>query len=250
MSSLRRFVIIGALAQTTAAMTGGVPAALAADMPGDYPPPPPIKRSIDVIANRGWYVRGDVGYYWGQIGGAESASGFANPTDNSLGNGFTGGVGAGYKSEWLRTDVTIDYTAPMKYQGTVATSNDTSAKVEAITGLFNGYLDLGTWYRATPYIGAGAGVAQLRTTDYASTASPPFTGGLTNTQWKFAWAGMAGVAYAVGPNLLVDVGYRYLNFGNVSTASDAFGAMTLKNLAAHEVRVGIRWSFDDLSIAR
>lgn len=32
------------------------------------------------------------------------------------------------------------------------------------------------------------------------------------------------------------------NFGDVTTASDASGAMILKNLAAHEVRVGVRWS--------
>jgi hypothetical protein len=37
-----------------------------------------------------------------------------------------------------------------------------------------------------------------------------------------------------------------MNFGDATTGSDA-GAMTLKNLAAHEVRVGFRWSFDDIS---
>lgn len=253
MSWLRRLAIIGAVAQATAAMTGimsaGVTAALAADMPETLPPPP-LRRPILIIPNGSWYVRGDLGYYWGQIGSAQSAPGFVSPTDNSLGNGFTGGIGAGYKSEWLRTDVTVDYTAPMKYQGTIAAPNDTSAKVSAVTALFNGYLDLGTWYRATPYIGAGAGVSQLHTTDYSSTAAPPFTGGLSHTQWKFAWAGMAGIAYAVGPNIMLDFGYRYINFGDATTASDSFGAMTLKNLAAHEVRVGFRWSFDDLPIPR
>lgn len=251
MSWSRRLASIQMIAAITGVMAGittlGMPsAALAADMPGDYPPPI-VRPPVQIAPSGGWYVRGDVGYYWGQTGGARSAPGFANPSDSSLGNGFTGGIGAGYKSQWLRTDVTVDYTAPMKYQGTVAAANDTSAKVEAVTALFNGYLDLGTWYRATPYIGAGAGVAQTRTYDYASTGAPPFASGLSNTQWKFAWAGMAGVAYAVGPNLLVDVGYRYLNFGDVTTSGDAFGAMTLKNLAAHELRVGIRWSLDDLS---
>jgi opacity protein-like surface antigen len=56
---------------------------------------------------------------------------------------------------------------------------------------------------------------------------------------------MAGVAFPVSHNMIVDVGYRYLNIGNVKTDSDAFGAMTFKNVAAHEVRVGLRWSFDD-----
>jgi opacity protein-like surface antigen len=235
----------------TAGVLGQVSAALgpvwAADMPET---PPPLKPPPVIVRDGGWYLRGDLGYYWGTIGSAQSAPGFPSPTDNSLGDGFTGGLGAGYKSSWLRTDVTVDYTAPMKYQGTIVSAGDTTAKVTAVTALFNGYLDLGTWYRATPYLGAGAGVSQLHTTDYASTAAPPFASGLSHTQWKFTWAGMAGVAYTVAPNLMVDVGYRYINFGDVSTASDSFGSMTLKNLAAHEVRVGVRWSFDDLALPR
>jgi opacity protein-like surface antigen len=57
---------------------------------------------------------------------------------------------------------------------------------------------------------------------------------------------MGGVGYSIAPNLTLDANYRYVNFGDVTVASDASGAMTLKNLAAHEVRVGVRWSFDDL----
>jgi len=243
MRRLRRLAIIGILGQATVATN----AATAADMPENLPPPP---KPALIVPHGGWYVRGDLGYYWGHVDGAQSAPGFPNPTGNSLSNGFTGGAGVGYKSDWLRTDVTLDYTAPMKYQGSVASPNDTSAKVSAVTALFNGYLDLGTWYRATPYIGAGAGVSYLRTTDYVSTAAPPFAGGSSNTQWRFAWAAMGGVAYAVAPNVIVDVGYRYLNLGDATTGSDAFGAMTLKNLAAHELRVGVRWSFDDLPYVR
>ena len=57
---------------------------------------------------------------------------------------------------------------------------------------------------------------------------------------------MAGVAVPVSHNLMFDVAYRYIDFGDVSTDTDAFGAMTFKNVAAHEVRVGVRWSVDDL----
>jgi opacity protein-like surface antigen len=222
-------------------------AAQAADMP-DYPPelPPPIhEKPLIEDSGSGWYLRGDLGYAFGRLQSAESAAPFPDPTENTLGDGFVAGVGAGYKSKWLRTDVTLDYTSPLKYTGTILAPDDTTAKVEAVTALFNGYIDLGTWYRATPYIGAGAGVSQLHTTDYASTAAPPFTPGLAHTQWQFTWAAMAGVGYAIAPNLMLDLNYRYMNFGDVTTASDSFGAMTLKNLYAHEVRVGIRWYFDD-----
>ncbi|HZQ13568.1 MAG TPA: outer membrane protein [Pseudolabrys sp.] len=221
-----------------------VTGAIAADMPGLPPPEPHLLPPIDF--NTGWYLRGDLGYAWGRISGAQSAPGFASSTDNSLGNGLSAGLGAGIKTQWLRTDVTVDTILPLKYQGTILAPNDTTAKISAISVLFNGYLDLGTWYGATPYIGAGAGASYLRAFDYSGPA-PPFTGDTTHSQWNFTWAVMAGVGYAIGPNLMVDVGYRYIDFGDVRTAADSFGAMTFKDIAAHEVRVGLRWSFDDLA---
>ena len=224
---------------------------MAADMPNTLPPayetpePPPI---FDV--NTGWYLRGDLGYNLAHIDGAQSATGFPSPTSNKLNGAAMAGVGAGIKTQWLRTDFTVDYSLPMKYEGSILAPNDTTAKISAVSMLFNGYLDLGTWYHVTPYVGAGAGAAFLQTSDYTSSAAPPFSGDTAHKQWNFAWAVMAGVGYAVAPNLMVDVGYRYIDFGDVRTNADAFGAMTFKDIAAHEVRIGLRWSFDDLYSTR
>ena len=244
MGWLRTFAVSGS------ALALSVALAQAADMPG-YPLPPPQSQSRTSLidANSGWYLRGDLGAHWGLITGAESASP-PNPIDNSLGSGMTASLGAGIKSSWLRTDVTIDYASPVKYQGTVAAAGDTTAKIQATTALLNGYFDLGTWYRITPYIGGGAGVAYARVSDYVGTAAPPASGEAAKNRWNFAWAGMAGVAYPISRNMMVDVGYRYLNIGNLSSGSDAFAATTFKNVAAHELRVGLRWSFDDLHYTR
>jgi len=237
MSRLGTLVIVGAL---LASMTG----VLAADVPGDYPLPPIERAAPKFFDLSGWYVRADAGYAWGHVSSAEAASGYPSPTGDSLGGGFIGGIGGGIKTRWLRTDVTIDYTAPLKYTGTAVTSDDVTAKVSGWSALFNGYVDLGKWYGVSPYIGAGAGVGYMTVSDYSSTVAPPFSGG-DHSQWNLNWAAMAGLGYPISPNLKLDVGYRYLNFGDVETASDAFGRMTFKNLAAHEVRVGVRWSFED-----
>jgi len=223
--------------------------AMAADMPRGYPPEPlpiPLVRSFNL--NSGWYVRGDLGYGWGRLNGAQSATGFADPSTNSLGGAVTGGLGVGIKRDWIRTDLTADYLSDMKYQGTVAAPNDVTAKMSAWSVLLNGYLDLGSWYRVSPYIGAGVGAARVRVSDFQSTATPPFTAGASNSQWNFAWAAMAGIGYSISPNVVADVGYRYLNLGDTKSATDPSGYMTFKNIASHQVRVGLRWSFDDLPV--
>jgi len=226
----------------------GSAAAYAADMPGGAPPSLSFPATT-VSPASGWYARGDLAYGWNRMDGAVAPTGFPSPTVNDLGRGMSAGAGIGYKGNWLRTDLTVDYTG-LSYTGTTISPGDTTAKVQAITALFNGYLDLGTWYCLTPYAGVGLGGSNLKTTDYASTAAPPFTQGLSNSQWKFAWALMAGTAVHLTPSVALDVGYRYLNLGDVATASDVFGQTTLKNIAAHQVRVGVRWSFDGTPFVR
>ena len=206
-------------------------------------------RSLDT--NSGWYLRGDLGYRLNKVAKAQSASGFTDPSNNKIDSGLMGGIGGGLKSDWFRADVTVDYAAPVKYQGTVVTPGDVTAKVASWTVLANGYFDLGTWYRVTPYVGAGVGGAMVRTSNYTSTVSPPFTTtGATNSQWNLAWAAMAGIAVAISPNMMIDAGYRYLSLGDAKSVSDPNGAMTLKNITAHEVRVGVRWNFEDLPTVR
>ena len=246
MGCLSRVVAAGALATVFAAN------AHAADMPRTSPLPSLPERTpapFDSFRS-GWYLRGDLGNRWGLITGAESAPGFRNPGDSKLSNELTASLGVGIKSDWLRTDVTLDYAMPAKYSGAIAAPGDVTAKIQSAALLFNGYFDLGTWYRLAPYLGAGVGAAYVRASDYQSLLAPPFAADTAHSQWNFAWAGMAGVAWTVAPNLMIDFGYRYLNVGNVKTASDTFGAMTFRNVAAHELRVGLRWSFDDLRSER
>jgi opacity protein-like surface antigen len=147
--------------------------AIAADMPKGYPPEPlPLPRVRSFDFNSGWYVRGDIGYGWGRLNDVQSTAGFPAPATNSLGGAMTGGLGVGIKRDWIRTDLTADYLSDMKYQGTIAAPNDVTAKMSAWSVLLNGYLDLGSWYRISPYIGAGVGAAQVRVSDVQSTAAP------------------------------------------------------------------------------
>jgi opacity protein-like surface antigen len=229
-SGIIRVATIAALATVLASAVSR-----AADMPrlpppSPLPPPPATKWSYS-----GWYVRGDLGSRWGLVGGVDAAG--APASDSKLGSAAIAGAGIGLKTSFVRADITADYAFPAKYTGTVATPDDTHAKIQSINILANGYLDLGTWYSLTPYVGAGAGMAMVKVTDVPGASSD-------NSRWNFAWAGMAGVAWTVAPNLQMDFGYRYLNVGKAESGGAT--PITFDNVASHEVRVGLRWSFEDL----
>jgi opacity protein-like surface antigen len=245
MDSLRTFVVASAVTLTL------VGAGHAADV---TTLPPPMSMSPRVapeyvprnIFMSGWYLRADVGQRWDSLTNAVAAPGFVDPTDSTSGKGAVVGLGAGFRRNWIRGDLTVDYGAPEKYQGTVITSGDVTAKIQTNSALLNIYADLGTWYRLTPYIGAGIGAARVTVSDFDSAVTPPFSNASPHAQWNLAWAAMAGTAFAISRNLQIDLGYRYLNFGNVQTSDGPGGHMTFKNVAAQEVRIGLRWSLDDL----
>jgi opacity protein-like surface antigen len=207
----------------------------AADVPlppsSPLPPPPATGWSYS-----GWYVRGDLGSRWGLLGNVDVAG--APTSGDKLDADLTAGAGIGIKSSFLRADITANYGFPADYTGTLAAPNDIHAKIQSIDLLANGYLDLGTWYKLTPYIGAGAGMAMVKVSDVQGAAAAD------HSRWNFAWAGMAGVAWTISPNLQIDFGYRYLDAGKAESGGPA--PVTFDKIAGHEVRVGLRWSADDL----
>jgi opacity protein-like surface antigen len=211
------------------------------------PPPPVVEESIPIaVISSGWYLRGDIGYRWYDVSHTVAPTGFPDPTDNQLGNGFWGGLGSGFKSNALRVDATLDYGSSVNYRGTMFASGDVSAKLQAFSALVNFYYEPYTWDRFTPYIGAGVGTARVKLSDFTSPTVPLGTAAPETTQWNLAYALMVGTAFALSRNLALDVGYRYLNLGSVDTAADAAGQVVqLKNIAAHEFRVGLRWTFAD-----
>ena len=125
--------------------------------------------------------------------------------------------------------------------------------------LVNAYLDLGTWWCLTPFIGAGVGGAYHMTSavsDMGFIAGGTSSFGYANAdynKWAFAWAAHAGVAYTVTSNFKVELAYRYLNMGSAQTAEVLCGAAGcgvgggprayyhLKNIDSHDLKFGVRW---------
>jgi opacity protein-like surface antigen len=253
-------------------------AAYAADLPPPPPmyQPPPMAYQPPPVApiSSGWYLRGDVGVgvqTFGSFDHSQANAAFVWPAswqivqkdvqDTAI---FGGGIGYEWNN-WFRTDVTAEYRTKAMFKATgrftefcagggncfdVAEGNVASAVFMA-----NAYLDLGTWWCLTPYIGAGIGSSYNRITgvqDLGINSSGTVGFGYTindSANWNLAWNAQAGVTYNVTNNFKVDLNARYLHLGSPQTAevfcqntpSCPGASYTLNNMNAWDFRIGLRW---------
>jgi opacity protein-like surface antigen len=265
MSLYRRTTLILAASAALA-----LPAAAA-----DYDPPIFMERApeyVPVEIGSGWYLRGDVGYSlstsapdaftyrtFDPLLSTYTTNDFATA---SLSDDFSFGGGVGYHfSDWLRADATLE-RIQTEFRGTRTDfpeddqSTVDSASMRAYSMMLNGYVDLGTVAKVTPYAGAGVGYSYVKWSDLSSTvddglggfstASNPAVGG----NWRFTYALMAGLAYDVTDKMKIDLGYKYRHidggdmFGwDAAVDPGATGAQGRDGgLTQHEIKVGLRYS--------
>ncbi|TAL77390.1 MAG: porin family protein, partial [Beijerinckiaceae bacterium] len=206
---------------------------------------PPVQ---PVEFGTGWYIRGDLAFADDSLPplSADLSQFLSSARQASL----SAGLGAGYKfTNWLRTDVVLDYRKTISAAGRGPTrdcitqlNGTPPIPAETVYGdctpnynssvrrwdlMANVYADLGTWYGITPYIGAGAGLSLTRTSSsqrwYMGNGNPyhvatdgfyfNWDSNSGDLRYQFAWALMAGVSYPIMDHLLVDIGYRYINLG-------------------------------------
>ena len=185
--------------------------------------------------------------------------------------GYDASLGAGYQfNRWFRSDVIADFHQPLTASSTSGNGNvfcptavsypdETTSSTGQITYgspsygnggctgnyqahltsydvLINGYVDLGTWYRVTPYVGAGVGLSfghyqtsasyvQANGQHYQVSYPDPAYGTYPSTRitmrtssgsyYNFAFALMAGIAIDVYDHTKLDIGYRFLDLGSI-----------------------------------
>src|ERR1043165_8821846 len=152
-----------------------VATAHAADPAGAWRPPPDSAPQFKELLS-GWYLRADIGYRWNNGGRSNS-----NVVSERYTDSYDGTVGFGYKYQWFRADVVYDRSGPTRVSAftSVPTGQPQfTAKIRSETILVNGYIDFGTWGGFTPYIGGGAGVARLKSTNYVDSTDTPSTTGV------------------------------------------------------------------------
>lgn len=234
-------------------------AAGAADVVVDPGPPvvmdaPPVHHKI---STSGWYLRGDIDYHWSDVDGIDyitygPPAGTASFTTHDLDSSWSIGGGVGYKvNKYLRTDLTVDWFADADFLGSTpgacgAVCSTDVTSMSALLVLANAYVDLGTWHRVTPYVGAGIGGAYVDWDDLSNT----IIGGGTTVHagasgWRFAYALMAGASYCINDHFDADVGYRYSHIegGRMFEFAPTVGPGFDRDITTHEVRAGLRYKF-------
>lgn len=227
--SIRPVLLAGAVA--LALLAGG--AARAADpeveamlaglgRPGDFTLAPP---EVSEEAASSWYVRADAGYAAGTGAGLAFAG---LPTGLDLaGSGWSAGAGLGYRFlPFLRGELGLDYLSLG-----AADLGGAHFQSSATVALASLYWDVVTIAGFTPYLSAGAGFS-IDTLEAPAALRP------AGNAWQFAWSAGAGVSFAFGPELSVDLGYRYLDLGSAAYG----GGLAVSGAAAHQVRLGVRYS--------
>jgi opacity protein-like surface antigen len=246
--------------------------AFAADMPSIMPPPPMSYAPPPVEDFGGWYLRGDIGFSNQSVSRLNNALDATTTSSNQRGGFNTAGIfglGVGYQvNRWFRADVTGEYRGNSNFNGTDIITfpggfgADTyhATKSEWLV-LANAYVDLGTWWCITPFVGAGVGTARVSVANFTDQgvtntggagAVPSLAYGDNVAKWNLAWALHAGLAYKVNPNFTVELAYRYLNMGDGLTGDlrtfDGTNAIvnptTFKSITSHDLMLGVRWNLD------
>jgi opacity protein-like surface antigen len=238
----------------------------AADMP--YLP----RVEIPVVEEfGGWYLRGDIGMTNQRIKELYNNDYNLVTSVNTAQKGFDSamlfGIGVGYQfNNWFRADLTGEYRSRSNFHGLDIVRSGGSTYTDEYTGsksewlmLLNGYVDLGTWYNLTPFVGAGIGASYNTIHDFKDTCSivSVCTGGSVatgkdNSKWNFAWALHAGVAYKVTNAFAVELAYRYVNLGDASSGdlvayngtNQRFNPMEFRGITSHDFKLGLRWMLD------
>lgn len=115
------------------------------------------------------------------------------------------GFGVGYGLDFnngFRSDIEFTYNTDMK-----ETILNTDVKNETMSLMLNGYYDIATGTKWTPFVNLGIGVARSVFKDESSD--------LKIDGNKFAYQAGVGVGYEVSQNITLDAGYKYLNLGSV-----------------------------------
>ena len=180
-----------------------------------------------------------------------------NPVKNDWnGDAGMGSVAFGLKAGYLRAEVEGNATSTTKETRQFHTSDytdmtNTTARINTSSVMFNTYLELPVDFPLRPYISAGVGMAHIK--GKFKSRSGEHKDRIVTTSMSgnhLAWQVGAGLAYEITPEWAVDLGYRFMNYGNITKKiKDHSGTETLDlgkvrlDAKTYNIYFGVRYAF-------
>ena len=173
------------------------------------------------------------------------------------------GLGVGYQfNNWLRVDVTGEYRGRLRlprprhhFGNGSSRPTITAAKKSEWLFLANAYVDLGTWWCVTPFVGAGIGASRINISGFTRRRTRPngrrgLRSRLTSTMefrlgaacrprlsrsrttWRSNWP--------IATSILGDG--RAGDIRRLPTATTTINnPITFNDITSHDVKLGLRW---------
>lgn len=121
-------------------------------------------------------------------------------------------------------------------------------KLRSQSLMLNGYYDFKNVSKFTPYLSTGVGVTSIKNTQMLNPEMSQVEEelNLSDTSNSFTWSVGAGVAYKVTENVALDLGYRYVDAGEIefnNNIQDFANLKTTADLISHDYTLGLRYNF-------
>lgn len=152
-------------------------------------------------------------------------------------------IQAGFGQKWadmFRGEFTFEYTrtvmkGPQAYDGQAA---DVRTRLPSLTAVAAIYVDLFEYKNVMPYIGVGAGVSRNHLPDAVADGRQVFG----DTRFRAVWKIMGGLGILLPKNLVLDIGYAYMDLGDFSTKT-SFPPVLKQEAKVRKVNIGLRYNF-------
>ncbi|TCT07682.1 outer membrane protein [Aquabacter spiritensis] len=218
------------------ALLGG--AASAADLATRYPVKAPVV--VPVFSWTGFYIGGNIGWGWlnNDVLYSPSYGIPATSINVGSGNGFLGGLQAGYNWQFAN-NVVLGVEADVEWTDLGSTSVLIAPAVGSVAGSLDvfGTIRARAGYafdRVLPYITGGAAWG---TSDYGN------IGGVSLSQTTWGWTIGAGVEYAFTNNITAKLEYLYVDLiGKTYTIPSTLGSIETDNDMS-VLKVGVNYKF-------
>lgn len=193
-----------------------------------------------VIAADGRYISGQIGASW--LSNADfdgSVPGIRFSSEVEFDTGIHLGVAYGHDFGKFRVEGEFGYQShefkevtDLEINGIPQGDRDADGDIDAFIFLVNGFYDIDTGTKWTPYVGGGIGFARLEIKDL-------FVAGIVrgdDDDTVFAYQVAGGIAYEITEQIIADFSYRF-----VATSEPDFAGLEEYN--GHNLMAAIRFSF-------